>query len=156
MDCLRNCSWFDYQTAYFQLNLYFYIDKCENKGNLSACLKYRASVLSPTAIGYNVGFPGLSQDTTLWDPNIGFSDWSERLAPLESDVAGVGGECETVNSLNLLRVEAEILKINCSVSERTELNDSSVHQKQASVLSQKVHIEAWERKLLLFNGRSVL
>lgn len=33
--------------------------------------------------------------------------WSNRFAPLESDAAPVGGECETVSSLNCSSSEAE-------------------------------------------------
>lgn len=53
----------------------------------------------------------LSRDTTLRSSNVGFCDWSKRLAPLESAAAVVGGECETVSSLNRSRVEAETLKL---------------------------------------------
>lgn len=49
----------------------------------------------------------LSWATILRSTNIGCCDWRTRLAPLESDAAVVGGECETVSSLKYSCAEAE-------------------------------------------------
>lgn len=55
--------------------------------------------------------PNVSRLTTLKKSNIGFCDWPKHLAPLESAAAVVGGECETVSSLNRSSAEAETLKL---------------------------------------------
>lgn len=48
-----------------------------------------------------------SPSTTLRSTSIDFCNWLNRFAPLESDAAVVGGECETVSSLNCSSSEAE-------------------------------------------------
>lgn len=66
--------------------------------------------------------PDQSCDTILRSPYVGFCDWPKRLAPLESDAAVVGGECETVSSLNRSCAEAEMLNLNTFLKVRVELN----------------------------------
>lgn len=66
--------------------------------------------------------PDLSCDSIIRSSNVGVCGWLKGLAPLDSDAAVVGGECETVSSLNCSRAEAETLNLYKSFKVRVKLN----------------------------------
>lgn len=73
------------------------------------------------------------------------------MAPLESTAAVVGGECETVNSLNLSCGEAETLKLDKLFIGRVKLNGVIAIHKHG-VFCVKSGPKVVKRQLFLFAG----